>query len=55
MLGPPGGTVRDAADEDAARAAVAALVEAGAARRSAAEVVSGLTGVARNALYRGSL
>ena len=41
--------------EDAARAAVAALVEAGAARRTAAEVVSGLTGVARNALYRGSL
>ena len=55
VLGPPGGTFREAVDEDAARAAVAALVEAGAARRTAAEVVSGLTGVARNALYRGSL
>jgi 16S rRNA (cytidine1402-2'-O)-methyltransferase len=55
VLAPPGGTFREAADEDAARAAVAALVEAGAARRTAAEVVSGLTGVARNALYRGSL
>jgi 16S rRNA (cytidine1402-2'-O)-methyltransferase len=40
---------------DAARAAVAELVEAGASRRTAAEVVARLTGVARNALYRGSL
>ena len=55
VLGSPGGELREAVDEDAARAAVAALVEAGAARRTAAEVVSGLTGVARNALYRGSL
>ena len=56
VLGPPpGGELREAGDEEAARVAVAALVEAGAARRTAAEVVSGLTGVARNALYRGSL
>ena len=55
VLGPRDGTFREAVDEDAARAAVAALVEAGAARRTAAEAVSGLTGVARNALYRGSL
>jgi 16S rRNA (cytidine1402-2'-O)-methyltransferase len=55
VLGPPVGIAREAVDEDAARAAVAALVEAGAARRTAAEVVSGLTGVARNALYRDSL
>ena len=47
--GPPPG------DEDAARAAVAELVEAGAGRRAAAEVVSRLTKTSRNALYRGSL
>jgi 16S rRNA (cytidine1402-2'-O)-methyltransferase len=41
--------------EQAARAAVADLVEAGAARRVAAEVVSRLTGVPKNRLYRGSL
>jgi 16S rRNA (cytidine1402-2'-O)-methyltransferase len=43
------------ADEDAATAAVAELVELGVARRRAAEVVARLTGVARNKLYRGSL
>jgi 16S rRNA (cytidine1402-2'-O)-methyltransferase len=42
-------------DEDAARAAVAELVDAGAGRRAAAEVVSRLTGTPRNRLYRGSL
>jgi 16S rRNA (cytidine1402-2'-O)-methyltransferase len=42
-------------DEEAALAAVAELVEAGVARKRAAEVVSRLTGVARNRLYRGSL
>ncbi len=42
-------------DDDAARAAVAELVEAGARRRAAAEVVSRLTGASRNALYRGTL
>jgi RsmI C-terminal HTH domain len=34
---------------------VAELVEAGASRRTAAEVVARLTGVSRNELYRGSL
>ena len=42
-------------DDDAALAAVAELVEAGVPRRRAADVVSGLTGVARNRLYGGSL
>jgi 16S rRNA (cytidine1402-2'-O)-methyltransferase len=43
------------ADEEAATAAVARLVAAGLPRREAADVVSGLTGVARNRLYRTSL
>ena len=43
------------ADEEVARAAVAELVEAGAGRRTAADVVSRLTGTSRNRLYRGSL
>ncbi|HSL65311.1 MAG TPA: 16S rRNA (cytidine(1402)-2'-O)-methyltransferase [Gaiellaceae bacterium] len=42
-------------DEADAVAAVGELVAAGASRRQAAEVVSRLTGVARNRLYRGSL
>jgi 16S rRNA (cytidine1402-2'-O)-methyltransferase len=42
-------------DDDAPLAAVAELVEAGLPRRRAADVVSRLTGVARNHLYRGSL
>jgi 16S rRNA (cytidine1402-2'-O)-methyltransferase len=42
-------------DEDAAVAAVAELVEAGVPRKRAAEIVSQLTGVSRNRLYRGSL
>ncbi len=41
--------------EEAARTAVAELVAAGTPRRAAADVVSRLTGVSRNALYRGSL
>jgi 16S rRNA (cytidine1402-2'-O)-methyltransferase len=41
--------------EDDALAAVSALVEAGVPRKRAAEIVSRLTGVARNTLYRGSL
>ena len=49
------GAERDAADEAAALAAVAELVAAGVPRRAAAEVVSRLTGVPRNRLYRGSL
>jgi 16S rRNA (cytidine1402-2'-O)-methyltransferase len=43
------------ADDAVARAAVADLVAAGASRRTAAEVVSRLTGASRNALYRDSL
>ena len=41
--------------DDAARAAVADLVAAGAPRKTATEVVSRLTGTSRNALYRDSL
>jgi 16S rRNA (cytidine1402-2'-O)-methyltransferase len=42
-------------EEEPALVAVAELVEAGVPRRRAAEIVSRLTGVARNRLYRGSL
>jgi 16S rRNA (cytidine1402-2'-O)-methyltransferase len=42
------------AEDDALRA-VSDLVEAGVPRKRAAEIVSRLTGVARNTLYRGSL
>jgi 16S rRNA (cytidine1402-2'-O)-methyltransferase len=45
----------DSADEEAAVAAVAELVDAGVPRRQAADMVSRLTGVSRNVLYRGSL
>jgi 16S rRNA (cytidine1402-2'-O)-methyltransferase len=48
----PGEVRRDA---DAALAAVAELVDAGLPRKRAAELVSSLTGVPRNTLYRGSL
>jgi 16S rRNA (cytidine1402-2'-O)-methyltransferase len=41
--------------DEAAHAAVADLIAAGAPRRAAADVVSRLTGAARNALYRDSL
>jgi 16S rRNA (cytidine1402-2'-O)-methyltransferase len=41
--------------EDDALAAVSELVAAGVPRKRAAEIVSRLTGVARNRLYRGSL
>ena len=44
-----------AADDSEALAAVAELVAAGLPRKRAAELVSSLTGVSRNALYRGSL
>ena len=43
------------ADEPTALEAVAELVAAGASRKAAAEIVSRLTGVARNRLYAGSL
>jgi 16S rRNA (cytidine1402-2'-O)-methyltransferase len=42
-------------DDAQAREAVAELVAAGLGRRQAAEIVSRLTGVARNRLYRASL
>lgn len=42
-------------DEDDALAAVAELVEAGAGRKQAADVVARLTGLARNRLYQASL
>ena len=51
----PGDGARATDAEPAARAAVAELVGAGASRRTAAEVVSRLTGASRNALYRESL
>jgi 16S rRNA (cytidine1402-2'-O)-methyltransferase len=44
-----------AANESEALAAVAELVAAGVPRKRAAELVSSLTGVSRNTLYRGSL
>lgn len=52
VLGPGRGVTRD---EDAAVAAVAELVAAGASRRTAVDVVARLTGVARNALYHRTL
>jgi 16S rRNA (cytidine1402-2'-O)-methyltransferase len=52
VLGPGQGR---ALDLEAAAAAVAGLVAAGAARRDAAEIVARLTGVRRNELYRRTL
>jgi 16S rRNA (cytidine1402-2'-O)-methyltransferase len=49
-----GASARPSGDEEAA-SAVAELVAAGAARRTAAEVVSRLSGTSRNRLYRDSL
>jgi 16S rRNA (cytidine1402-2'-O)-methyltransferase len=49
------GAAEVAVDEADAAGAVAELVEAGMARRGAAELVSKLTGVPRNRLYRSSL
>jgi 16S rRNA (cytidine1402-2'-O)-methyltransferase len=50
-----GGLEPVSGDEGEALAAVADLVRAGAGRRQAADVVSRLTGLARNKLYRASL
>ena len=50
-----GGVPAVTGDEGEALAATSELVEAGAGRRQAADVVSRLTGVSRNRLYRGSL
>jgi 16S rRNA (cytidine1402-2'-O)-methyltransferase len=44
-----------AVDEEVALTAVAELVDAGVARKRAADVVSRLSGISRNRLYRGSL
>lgn len=58
VLAPPAGPTRDGAVGDvrpSAVAAVARLVDAGASRRTAAEVVAQLTDVPRNELYRASL
>jgi 16S rRNA (cytidine1402-2'-O)-methyltransferase len=53
VIGP--GEVSGGIDEDEAAAAVAELVAGGASRRDAADVVSRLTEVPRNRLYRRSL
>ena len=53
VLGPAEGSSEPA--DDQALSAVSELVEAGASRRTAAEVVAKLTGASRNALYRDSL
>jgi 16S rRNA (cytidine1402-2'-O)-methyltransferase len=51
----PAADARTVRADDEARAAVGDLVEAGASRRTAAEVVSRLTGTPKNTLYRDSL
>jgi 16S rRNA (cytidine1402-2'-O)-methyltransferase len=51
----PAAVTRSEPAEDDALAAVSELVDAGVPRKRAAEIVSRLTGVARNRLYRGSL
>ena len=50
----PAAMLADVAEDDAL-GAVSELVAAGVPRKKAAEIVSRLTGVARNRLYRGSL
>jgi 16S rRNA (cytidine1402-2'-O)-methyltransferase len=54
VVGPAAATGSEPAEDDAL-AAVSELVDAGVPRKRAAEIVSRLTGVARNRLYRGSL
>ncbi|HEX7525318.1 MAG TPA: 16S rRNA (cytidine(1402)-2'-O)-methyltransferase [Gaiellaceae bacterium] len=54
VIGPAAVTGSEPAEDDAL-AAVSELVDAGVPRKRAAEIVSRLTGVARNRLYRGSL
>ena len=54
VVGPSSGQRAPAAEEDAL-AAVVELVEAGLPRRRAADLVSGLTGIPRNKLYKASL
>jgi 16S rRNA (cytidine1402-2'-O)-methyltransferase len=55
VLGPWERAAEDAAPDEGAAAAIGELVAAGIGRRQAVELVSRLTGVARNELYRGSL
>jgi len=54
VVGPAAGAGSEPAEDDALHA-VSELVDAGVPRKRAAEIVSRLTGVARNRLYRGSL
>jgi 16S rRNA (cytidine1402-2'-O)-methyltransferase len=54
VLGPASGDDLSVPEEDAL-AAVVELVEAGVPRRQAADLVSRLTGIARNKLYKESL
>jgi 16S rRNA (cytidine1402-2'-O)-methyltransferase len=54
VVGPAAAPVGERGEEQAL-AAVSELVEAGVPRKRAAEIVSRLTGIARNRLYRGSL
>jgi 16S rRNA (cytidine1402-2'-O)-methyltransferase len=54
VIGPAAVAESEPAEADAL-AAVTELVDAGVPRKRAAEIVSRLTGVARNRLYRGSL
>jgi len=51
----PDDTGASSTDKAAAASAVAELVAAGVARRAAADLVSRLSGISRNTLYRGSL
>ncbi|HEY8408249.1 MAG TPA: 16S rRNA (cytidine(1402)-2'-O)-methyltransferase [Gaiellaceae bacterium] len=55
VVGAPAAASASAAVESEALAAVAELVAAGIPRKRAAELVSSLTGLSRNTLYRGSL
>jgi 16S rRNA (cytidine1402-2'-O)-methyltransferase len=55
VLGPPPAGVDRSDDEERALLAIAELVAAGLPRRRAAEIVSGLVGIARNRLYGRSL
>jgi 16S rRNA (cytidine1402-2'-O)-methyltransferase len=55
VIGPAHAGEGDAAEDERALAAVAELVAAGVPRRQAAEVVSRLTGIPRNRLYKQSL
>ena len=55
VIGPAAVAGSEQPAEDDALAAVSELVDAGVPRKRAAEIVSRLTGVARNRLYRGSL